>query len=681
VRVTFPPTFGTGPRTFTIVLSGASPTSVTVVKPVGTATLIPGNKITVWATDDTDAPLAGISFEAVAPDDPSRAYRATTDGSGVAKIRVPDGTYWVRGVHAPGIDPKTMYPVRSGANCATGWSPQDFPPNPYCSVTVTGGDEASVKFEPCVQPTPDGQPLPKTTPNPVPGSVQVGQLEAVGCFSSDNESTFTSRTPVRLNGIDVVPRASIEVLKPTAEVKATGPSVVYLFGQPAFAPGMGGGLGGGPQLNEPIDWYYNIGSTKINDLGTTPPTARVAFPNLAGLPILDNLVDKTRTLSGKAVGISVENVPGQSTLTISLLLSTPFTGGYDFLAGKFKSPSSTFGKLTSDPGVEVQLSAITTNRYGFAGFGKKLCAKAADFKPFEPWFGTQYVNKNLGKVKAAVKVCFVFPPGGGATSQTIEGKMELPVDESEFGTRPTLTVAGTLEERPTGTVLKELTGQLDTYNKPVGAGIYFQRLYVDWLPNYADLWHSTWTVGAGFSLGPQVSLAKYGSVLKGELLSFDGNGTLSFGSGVPYLSVNGTATLLKNTVLALPFGSANVKLELDGVAQVHLAFDLSHGPGKLVPGPTGPLAPIIRIENGSVDGTLNVNSSDFRLTGHATVELLNLLGFASLKKFPATVTMDAYGITACTTLTQGGQTIGVHYGWATGFQTIKGGPCAPKSSS
>jgi hypothetical protein len=112
-----------------------------------------------------------------------------------------------------------------------------------------------------------------------------------------------------------------------------------------------------------------------------------------------------------------------------------------------------------------------------------------------------------------------------------------------------------------------------------------------------------------------------------------------------------------------------------GRAELHLHFSITNGVGRLLPGPTGPLSPFIRLNDATLSGIYDNSSGDLLLKGTATLGFFNLLGLASLKHVPATVTMDKTGITACTKATEGGERIGARYAFGSGFSIVRGAAC------
>ncbi len=131
---------------------------------------------------------------------------------------------------------------------------------------------------------------------------------------------------------------------------------------------------------------------------------------------------------------------------------------------------------------------------------------------------------------------------------------------------------------------------------------------------------------------PQISLGRHGGVAKGEFLSLDGKGSMTFGKGEPTLGLDATATLFRATEASLPIGTGSAKSSSTGTLSSTCSSTSATAQDGLFP------AGRSRRWCGSTTPTSTAPTTPkpggFSLTGTATVGLGNVLGFYSLKTLP-----------------------------------------------
>ncbi|HVR06029.1 MAG TPA: carboxypeptidase-like regulatory domain-containing protein [Solirubrobacteraceae bacterium] len=320
------------------------------------------HKLTVDALEgsETSKPVEGIKF-VFASNAGGETVEGTTNEKGEVSEELTEGSYNVKATPAGAAVPLT------GTE------------NPACLVQeascgVNLNEDRTVKFTTCVVPNPNGSPLPTTTPNPIPGAITAGQLEAVGCWTPQNASgkgeatIYHSTQPVRLDGIDVKPLSgtTLQLDKSGPTVTSDGPAQVLVDGWPIV-----GGLV--PAFN--IELNYQAGSQlSVGDQGAgTGPLA----PNLFGLPI------SLGTGGPAGYGLPFSESPGQTTISGGLQIPLNTDAIWSVEKGVFVEPeasesfnSGSFiaGNATV-PSIGLGGSIIMTNRLGLTG---KVCASVND---------------------------------------------------------------------------------------------------------------------------------------------------------------------------------------------------------------------------------------------------------------------------------------------------------------
>jgi hypothetical protein len=310
-------------------------------------------------------PGVNVVFQENSPNGSTTAH-TTTDGEGHFSEQLPLGTVLAAAAPSNGVE---FFPVPSAscaqtsASFASGVGPVG---SDGCEVNLD--QDREIAFSACVLPNPDGGPLPANTPNPIPGAVTAGQLEAVGCWKPQNASgkgqatTYTSTQPVRLDGVDVVPSSGTTLQLDTAgpTVTSNGPARLKIGGWPVT-----------PEVN--IALNYQGGSTlSVGDQGAgTGPLA----PNLFGLPI--SLGTGGPLGYGLPFNESVgspETGGGQTTISGGLQIPLDTRATWDPAAGVFKGPAQTVLETASGdtsvvdgktiPSLGVSGSIVTNNRQG-----------------------------------------------------------------------------------------------------------------------------------------------------------------------------------------------------------------------------------------------------------------------------------------------------------------------------
>ena len=564
-----------------------------------------------------------------------------TNAEGEFSTELPEGTYEVtpqpQGSAVPEPSPSCIDPTDQITNQSA----------PYCNVKLT--QDQSVSFRTCVQPNPDGKPLPVAVKPPIPGSVETGALVAVGCFQTSDNNIYTSSKPVRLDGLDIVPETGqIEIDKNTSHVTSTGRYEVYLDGYPVWGDGDLPVLG----VSNPtsLSMFFNEEQTPWGDLGANSVAGRPVFPNIFGFPIAP---------LGAAAGITLQESKsangGQTTIPLNLLFGG--TARYDYLSGKFTTIDSS-GKTSSALAEQWKLTVATSNLYGFQFSG--FCSKLEGLKPELLGLATKTVN--LGKSSFSGELCINSPSPGAVPQLTAKGKMDLPFAESsasgEFlGVRPTLALEGKLgwANPEYNTQLLSLAGQLDALNVQLGDFLYLQRFSFQWQPDYSTdpPGPATFGVGAGVSLGPKVSLGRLGSAAKPELLSLDGSGQIKWGYPT-VLKLQGALTFLRETAFEQDLANSSLTWNYD-TGEVLLNGNLNLGLHLLG-------------AHGALEGWMMPNSGELYMHGAVTVNVGPI-------KWDGEAILSDQGILACSTADEGQARggSGFEYIWATGQS--REGPC------
>ncbi len=464
---------------------------------------------TVSAVDGSGVAGATISLTEVDQSGLTKLITATTNAQGQIAasagaaslgLELAPGTALVSAV---GPDGTQYYPVPSG-----GTNPDCVPANLNCRVTLDR--DRNIAFSPCLVPNPDGSPLPAGTPDPIPGAVIKQPLEAVGCWIPQNGTAttatiFTSKQPIRLDGIDVNPGSgttfTLDTSGPT--VTSNGPAQVFADGYPLTRM-------------VPITFTYQNGvnpagaGLSIGDLGAG--TGPLGF-SLFGLPI------SLGTGGPFGYGLPFVESTGQTVVNLGAQFTLPFftRGEWDTLEGKFKAID---GSDVPSIGLGGQLTF--SDRNGLVG---QPCASINDLEPFD---GV------VGKL-AALQGCWT--PARNPTQWTVSGMWETPsaiqrLAGDIYATVTFQNAASAATGQLQGYQVQAVQVQFDHLNSksfnltgtvpggsaatasevkasgiPVGGGVYLQSLGGGFKNNLATGKVSSLNGTAGFSIGPELDVA------------------------------------------------------------------------------------------------------------------------------------------------------------------------------
>ncbi len=325
----------------------------------------------------------------------------------------------------------------------------------------------------CVVPNPNGSVLTNVPPPPapIPGAVTVGNLEAVGCFQSQSDGSYTTTKPVRLNGIDLLPEAGTTVtVHASASVTTNGPAQVgvgKLFMIPLPHVTLHFGSGSVPPLDPDASLHGKL-------------------VKLFGIPIVaEGVGDRLKPWASAG---------GQTTVGLSLALPTTLNAtSWDAAAGNFKDGRDTIATVGGTA------SVVTTNRDGFSG--QKLCAVFAGGE-FKLW----NLNVNTSWISNASACYGQTLEGTNTTNEwTLAGMFKLPPASKRA--LPFDAVGGSIGFRSAGDGVRWTQGsiQVDGINLSLADGVFLQRLGANFSRDFTNVppTQSNFGVSAGLSLGPR----------------------------------------------------------------------------------------------------------------------------------------------------------------------------------
>lgn len=344
------------------------------------------------------------------------------------------------------------------------------------SCEVNLDQDSAIVFTTCVLPNPNGEPLPATTPEPIPGAIRYGQLEAVGCWIAQNggeggEATlYDSTKPVRLDGIDVkpLPGTTLQLdTKTGPTVTSNGPSEVLIKGWPII-----GGLV--PAIN--ISLNFQGGSPmSVSDQGAgTGPLA----PNFFGLPISLGTggaagygLPFTEGITETLINGTKYQV-GQTTISGGLQLPVNTRATWDPEAGVFKEPGKklgVFGKIIAEtdetaPSFGLSGSIVLNNRQGLSVGSICLSGNDLSGKQLLPFLPDRW---NDGEISGA-QVC--YQPGSEIWEGS--GMFKMPTALSRLAGDVFVKLA---LQKPKPSENAAYTGQFDGY-KVQKFGLQFEHL-------------------------------------------------------------------------------------------------------------------------------------------------------------------------------------------------------------
>ncbi len=422
---------------------------------------------------------------------------AVTDGEGHFSAELQEGSYTVTPQPEGSVSPV------SSEDCTVSGS----------SCVVLLSKDRSISFEGCVQPNPDGSPLPESTPTPIPGAVNTPGLEAVGCFTAHGNGTYTTTKPVRLNGIDVAPVSgtTITVEENASTVKSSGPVEMRVGGVTLATLSS-------------LDWFFRGANLEVGDLGSAAATFGIGL-NIKGVPVAVG--------SGSGIGSPpFTSSPGSSALHLQVQLPVNFAATWDVGAGSYKDASG-----VGVPSVAGVVVLNTTNRKGLQN--PTLCAKLANFKPWGPdAFGI-----------SQVEYCFNF-----ATSESnVTGLFEVPAAKAFFN-------QVNIGLGFVGYQFNSAALQIGGINKPVplAPGIFWQRAGASFSRDLANKPPISDVAGtAGFSLGPEIDGT--------NLMSFDGKLDLKMAASPAVYELSGLVQFLRGSPLQFALSSGKIQYYAGGM--------------------------------------------------------------------------------------------------------------------
>jgi hypothetical protein len=446
-----------------------------------------------------------------------------TDGAGEYSFSVDPGTYEVS---VKGKQQVFTVKECEGNTISVGGGSKNV-----CKLTLEAGSATyHANFTSgCVIPDPGGGPLPPETPNPIPGAKTYDNLEAVGCWKTeDGGNTWTSTQNVRLDGIDVVPIGSTTItLSSDAIVTSDGPVSIQVAGQQLYAPAH-------------LDMDFAGVTLQAADLGTGNPT--FGFPSLAGFPIAVNTGGSLQTLLPPW-----QSSIGKTTASLNIQLPIPLqASSWDVGTGAFMNG----GKQVPSLGAVFKFAA--TNREGLVA--PEICAK---------YTGAPFELKGLGEKGVSTEVsqatvCYDLH----AKRWTLTGLIQLPFEKGyqsqakvnvsisfPGGSGPLAGLSGALEPWDWDTVSAELDG----LQKSLGYFFFLQRFGVKFTTN------ETTSIGgtAGISFGPQIENA--------ELMSLDGEVLWGITTEPPFLQFKGSILILRNTPFQTYLSGGYVKFSSERI--------------------------------------------------------------------------------------------------------------------
>ena len=479
-------------------------------------------------TDGAGAPSPNVTVDITGP----KTTSATTGADGRFSIDLPEGTYAIT-PHVAG----TVFPVQS-ADCTI--------QGDGCKVVLDR--DRLIGFSGCVVPDPGGGKLPPSTPDPIPGAVIKPPLEAVGCWKPQNggagaePTIYTTKQPVRLDGIDVKPAPGTTLTLDTSALTVTANGFAQLL------------VGGFPITPEiPVSLTYHGGAAaapvSVDDLaaGATP----FGF-TLFGVPL--------QTSGGPASFLPVQETTGQTVFNGGFQLPLNTRAVWDLNGGKFVDQ---FGGDVPSAGVSGSIT--TTDRDGVQG---QLCLSINDWEPFK-------FAGSFGKILGA-QLC--FNPTQRLWTGT--GMFELPAGLARLAGE--INVQFTSQDVPSartgalqGYQLQSFQVQFDHLNThtftlpgfdprvrssglPIGGGFFLQSLGGGFKNDLATGTISSIDGTAGITFGPEIDLNK----LPLTLVRLDGELVLSppkTAADFWTYGLTGAATIGRLTPFEMQFANLTVK--------------------------------------------------------------------------------------------------------------------------
>jgi hypothetical protein len=398
-----------------------------------------------------------------------------------------------------------------------------------CQVALT--KDRSISFQGCVQPNPDGSPLPESTPTPIPGAVSTSGLEAVGCFTAHGNGVYTATKPIRLNGIDVAPvsGSTITVESNASTVTSSGPVEMRVGGLTLATLSS-------------LNWYFQGTNLEVGDIGSAAATFGIGL-NIKGVPFAIG--------SGSSLGSPpLTSSPGQTTLHLQIQLPVNFAANWNTVLGSYQDGA---GKSVASVGGVVVLN--TTNRKGL--LNPQFCAKLANFKPWGPdAFGV-----------GQLEYCYNL-----ATSESnVTGLLEVPAAKPYFDQI-------NLGLGFVGYQFNSAAVQIGGINKPIplAPGVFWQRAGASFSRDLADNPPISDIAGtAGFSLGPEVN--------GNDLMSFDGKLDLKMAATPAVYELSGLVQFLRGTPLQFALSSGKLQYYTGGTLNLTGLIGLSYQGNPLIP--------------------------------------------------------------------------------------------------
>ena len=461
----------------------------------------------------------------------AKTTTATTGADGSFSIDLPEGTYAVT-PHVTG----TVFPVAS----------------PDCTIQGNGCSvqldrDRLIAFSGCVVPDPGGGKLPPSTPDPIPGAVIKPPLEAVGCWKPQNggpgidPTIYTTKQPVRLDGIDVQPADGTTLTLDTSALTVSSDG---------FAQLLVGGFAITPEI--PVRLTYHGGATAapvgVDDLGAN--SAPLGF-SLFGVPI--------QTSGGPASFLPVQESTGQTVFNSGFQFPLNTRAVWDVKAGKFVDA---FGGDVPSAGVTGTIT--TSDRNGVQG---QVCLSINDWEPFK-------FSGEFGKINGA-QLCL------NPTQRlwTGLGMFELPSGLARFVGDINIQFASQdVPSARTGELqgyrLQSFQVQFDHLNAhtftlpefdprvrssglPIGGGFFLQSLGGGFKNDLATDTVSSINGTAGITFGPEIDI----NHLPLTLVRLDGEVVLSppkTGADFWTYQLNGAATIGRLTPFEVQFANLSV---------------------------------------------------------------------------------------------------------------------------
>jgi hypothetical protein len=436
---------------------------------------------------------------------------------------------------APGKVTATAKPLETGHEKV-----QFFPdPSEDCKVAnascaVELDRDRTAEFSACVVPNPNGEPLPATTPEPIPGAKKFVNLEAVGCWTEQPDGSFTSTKPVRLDGIDVAPASGTTiVLHSDQTVTSEGPASIDV-----------GGLISLPV--QEVDLNFQAAAIQAGDLGTGNPTFGLNT-RVKGIPFSLTTGSTLQTLVPPW-----QSSLGKTTLNLDLQLPTSLVASeWDVFAGTFAGNGG-----TTVPSIGGTIALTVNNREGL--IAPQLCGKftGGEFKLWNTISNTSWIKQ--------ATVCYDFHEHQWA----LTGLFQLPEGWKVAKLANQVNVSVTLGEGFTW-----LGGAIeaDGINLELADGFFLQRLGAKFTREASTGSVSSIAGTIGTSFGPQLNTQTAGPLVRLypeindlELMSLDGEFTLGLTPSPAFIKATGNILLLRNTPLQFALAGGYVQLNTNG---------------------------------------------------------------------------------------------------------------------